>query len=219
MWGCPLQRRVLLDGAGFGGAGPRKVLATEITQGVGQAAMRGAGSWDVGPFGFGAVLCCRQLRVGAGPKRLRVGGRRGRAQRKAGLNAPPRAREAAGERADISVGGRTLSWQVLPGIGGLGGRGSGERRDVRHCFLPATRAGRPGLAAAQLGEGTPGRGAPLRGACGAAQWWRANGTRAGQDGVPPGPGTSCLRVDLRKGRASRWLMAITLVGRGERLRR
>lgn len=84
---------------------------------------------------------------------------------------------------------------------------------------PATRAGRPGLAAAQLGEGTPGRGAPLRGACGAAQWWRANGTRAGQDGMPPGPGTSCLRVDLRKGRASRWLMAITLVGRGERLRR
>lgn len=56
MWGCPLQRRVLLDGAGFGGAGPREVLATEITQGVGQAAMRGAGSWDVGPFGFGAVV-------------------------------------------------------------------------------------------------------------------------------------------------------------------
>lgn len=65
------------------------------------------------------------------------------------------------ESARISaLEGGLLPGRCCLGSAGLGSRGAGERRDVRHRFPPATRAGRPGLAAAQLAEGTPGGGTP-----------------------------------------------------------
>lgn len=143
---------------------------------------------------------------GAGPRRaLRAdagGGRAGAGRAEGGFECAPAGAGSCQESAPTSAPEESFPSGAALGLG-FGGLQGGRGR-----LPPATRAGRPDVAAAQPGEGTPSRApARSRGARGAPGPGRAgtlpgSWTRAGVGDLAPGLEAGCCRADLRKGRAS-----------------